>query len=192
MDRGTQVFWALIIALLGASTYFGFGVQEQMRSMQTPEASLETGALVHLDRVIDGDTVVVKTNAGDSVVVRILGIKSFESSPPKAASARFGAQAVDALRQLGGSGPIRVLLASPAKDRHGRTLATLVVGGEDLGLSLVKRGLSLVYTPYPFPAMSLYLEAQAAARFDKRGLWGDAGVAERAEALSREWQGQAE
>ncbi len=192
VDRGTQVFWAIIVALFGASAYFGLGVRARQGTIQTPEASLESGELVRLERVIDGDTVVVKTSGGAKVVVRIVGIKSFESTPAKDPSARFGAQAVGAIQQLAAGAPIRVLPSSPPKDRHGRTLATLIVGEQDLGLALVKRGLSLVYPVYPFPALSLYLEGQEAARSAELGLWGEPKVAKKADSLLTEWRNRSE
>ena len=83
---------------------------------------------------------------------------------------------------------MRVLIHSQSKDRHGRTLATLFVGDEDLGLSLIRRGLALAYTVYPVPTMQLYLDAQEDAEAAERGLWSDTDVAARARQMSKEWR----
>jgi len=83
-----------------------------------------------------------------------------------------------------------VLLNIPPKDDRGRTLATFFSGDQDVGLQMVSEGLVLVYTVYPFPAMTLYLNAQEQARTANRGLWADKDTRARAEGLMREWQRQ--
>ena len=95
---------------------------------------------------------------------------------------------VDELRRLTENEPVRVVLASPPCDRHGRTLAHLFVGEVDVGLDLVQKGLALTYFVYPFPSMSLYAAEQAHAHGDRRGLWSDAAVAQRAALLERQWR----
>lgn len=57
---------------------------------------------------------------------------------------------------------------------------------------MVRRGLVLVYTVYPFGSMSMYLQEQAKAKADRVGLWSEPDVAKRAELLSREWSRQSE
>jgi endonuclease YncB( thermonuclease family) len=86
--------------------------------------------------------------------------------------------------------PVRVVLNATPKDRHGRFLATLYADDQDVGLGLVRQGLALVYTVYPFPAMQFYLQEQDLARAGRRGLWASEEVSDRALALSREWQRQ--
>jgi endonuclease YncB( thermonuclease family) len=56
---------------------------------------------------------------------------------------------------------------------------------------MVTEGQALVYTVYPFTGMQTYLQAQDDARRQKRGLWGDPSVVDRAEGLIREWARQA-
>ena len=172
MEAGTRFFWLLIAALLGAATFFGLNAESRRRAVQRSETTLESGAVVRLQRVVDGDTLLVDAD-GQTVVVRLLGIKSFPVQPERDPVARFGKAAVDDLRRLAENQPLRVLLHNPPKDRHGRTLAELFVGQSDVGLELVKRGHALVYTVYPFPSMPLYQEEQEEARADRRGLWAD-------------------
>ncbi len=188
MDRGTRVFWGLVVALLGASAYFGANAEQRRREVQRGEASVSTGAIVHLSRVVDGDTVLVQNPDGGSVAVRILGVKSFDPAGDKAPTARAGQAAVAALGRMLGEKPIRVLLNAEPKDKHGRTIATLYVDDKDVGLTLVKQGLVLVYPVYPFPALSMYLEEQEAARAARRGFWSDPEAAHRADLLLAEWR----
>lgn len=189
MDRTATIFWSIIAVLFGASTLYGMGVLRHVRSTQKATGSLMNGDIVQLAKVIDGDTVLVEKEEGESVVVRILGIKAFDSKIQHDVASRYGRAAEEALARAGDE-PLRVLLNNPVKDRRGRTLATLFAGDEDVGLRLVRDGHALVYTVYPFPAMPLYLTAQGQARSEHKGIWGDREVRERAEAIMREWQRQ--
>jgi endonuclease YncB( thermonuclease family) len=154
------------------------------------EGKIENGNVVRLVRVIDGDTVAVVQEGEKAAVIRILGIKSFDASIDKDVVAPFGQAAVDSLLRMMSEKPVRVLLHSTPKDRHGRYLAIVYVDNQDVGLQLIKEGLALVYTVFPFPAMSLYLEEQDLARAERRGLWANSEITSRALALIREWQGQ--
>jgi endonuclease YncB( thermonuclease family) len=174
--------------LLGAGLYFGWNAEARRRAVQKPTGALANGDVALLDRVIDGDSLVVANPVGEKVAVRILGIKSFEPQPPRDSAARFGKAAMDEIERVARHQPIRVMLHSTPEDKHGRAIATLIVGDKDLGLTLVQKGLSLVYTTYPFPSMPLYLTAQERARSEQQGLWADAEVARRAELLARDWQ----
>jgi endonuclease YncB( thermonuclease family) len=143
--------------------------------------------MVQLHRVTDGDTLVVRTADGDELVVRLLGIKSFEPAPDKDLVAGIGRAAIVALEKRVGDRPLRILLHSTPKDRYGRTIATLIVGDEDIGLHLIREGLALVYPVYPFQTLPMYLDVQAKARAEGKGLWADATATRRAEALLSEW-----
>lgn len=191
MNVGNGLFWLLIASLLGSSTYFGLNAEAQRREVQRIDASLQSGAEVSLVSIIDGDTVVVKDERGASVAVRLLGIKAFDPSREKQAESRFGRNAMDALDQLLTDRMAVVQLNEPSKDKYGRTLARLKVGDRDVGLSLVKKGLVLVYTAFPFPNLADYLQEQEKARGAKKGLWADADVSRQADLLDREWRRQA-
>jgi endonuclease YncB( thermonuclease family) len=86
--------------------------------------------------------------------------------------------------------PIRVLLNATPKDKRGRYLATLYADDEDIAIRLLRQGLVLVYTVYPFPAMQSYLQEQERAKAGRRGIWSNAAAAERGLALIREWRNQ--
>jgi micrococcal nuclease len=68
----------------------------------------------------------------------------------------------------------------------------LYVDDQGIGLRLAKEGLALVYTVYPFPAMTFYLQEQELARAGRRGLWANTEVTARALALIRERQGRSQ
>lgn len=187
MDRGTKVFWIIIGLLLAASVGFGTRAEDRRRAAQTRGGSLASGDVVELLRVTDGDTVVVKTSDGQEAVVRLLGIKAFDPAPGKDPVAELGRSAVRAIESTAAGRPLRVLLHATPQDRHGRTIATLIVGEEDLALRLVSRGHALVYPVYPFATLPLYLDAQNRARGQRVGLWANDAATRRAEALIAEW-----
>lgn len=187
MDRGTRVFWLLIAVLLTASALFARGAIARRAALADHAAVLHTGDVVQLSRVVDGDSMILRTESGDLVPVRILGVKALEPRPEKSVGAAYGRAAMLELEKLVGDEPMRVMLHTTEKDRHGRFIASLFVGEKDVGLALIKRGLALAYPVYPFPTLSMYLEEQAKAHSAGTGLWGDPAVARRAEALTREW-----
>ena len=156
------------------------------------EGKVNSGDVVTLERVIDGDSVIVAQEGQKPAAIRILGIKTFEASIEKDVVAPYGQAAVDTLKRLMANRSVRILLHSTPKDRYGRYIAMLYVDDQDIGLRLVKEGLALVYTVYPFPAMSFYLQEQELARAGRRGLWANDEVTSRALALIREWQGRSQ
>lgn len=187
MDRGMRIYWTLIAALLAASAFFGVQAERTRRGLQRAEAEVQTGELLTLGSILDGDTVLMKSVAGDAVTVRIVGIKAFSAEATRDDSMPFGREAVAALHNILDGKPIRVMLHSTKKDVHGRTLASLYADGEDVAIMLLRQGLVLVYTAYPFPAMSLYLHEQSTAREAKRGIWSTPGSTARADGLARQW-----
>lgn len=182
------LFWGCITLLLGASLFYGTMAESMRRSLLRSEGKIDSGSVVALASVVDGDTVRVVQEGQQPVSVRILGIKAFEPNVAKDSAAPYGQAAVDTLQRLMADRPVRVLLHSTPKDRYGRYIATLYVDDLDIGLRLIKEGLAVVYTVYPFPAMSFYLQEQELARAGRRGLWANAEVTSRALALMREWQ----
>ncbi|MBK9571255.1 MAG: thermonuclease family protein [Rhodoferax sp.] len=187
MDRITVSFWSLVLGLCGATALFVTGIYAQQATPQQREAKLESGDLVQLVKVIDGDTVVVSKEGQANVTVRLLGIKTLESKHGKDEVAVYGRAAEEALKRLVGDKPLRVLLNTPPRDRHGRTIATLYAGDQDIGIGLISQGHAVVYAVYPFAAMPVYLQAQSAARANSLGLWGDPDVSAKAEAMIKEW-----
>jgi micrococcal nuclease len=191
-DLQTTLFWGCIALLLAASLFYGINANRMRRSLLGSEGKVNSGDVVALERVIDGDSVTVVQEGQKPASIRILGIKTFEAGIEKDIVAPYGQAAVDTLNRLMANRSVRVLLHSPPKDKHGRYIAMLYVDDQDIGLRLIKEGLALVYTVYPFPAMSFYLQEQELARAGRRGLWANTEVASRALALIREWQGRSE
>jgi micrococcal nuclease len=191
VDRITTSFWALVCLLVGTAVFYGVGAEEQRRGLQKASAKIESGALVRLSTVVDGGTIIVANEQGDRTTVSILGIRSVAGRAQRDALATWGEAAEEAIERLAAGKPVRVMLHSVPRDRQGRTLATLFVGDEDLGLRLVTDGLALVYPVHPFASLPLYLREQDSAKSARRGLWSHPDAERRAQILALEWQKQA-
>lgn len=184
------VFWGLVLALLVASAFFARGAVARKAAVAKPALVVETGAVVRLEQIVDGDTLLVRV-AGETTTLRIVGIKTFNPDASRDPFAGYGKEAVSLIGRLASDRPLRVLANVPPKDRFGRLLATLYVDDQDLGLALVRAGVALVYTAFPFPMMATYLREQEAARAERKGLWGDPAAVVRADLLAREWREEA-
>ena len=192
MDRSTTLFWSLIAVLLSASLFFAMNAEQRRKSVQAGSGKIDSGDLVRLMKVIDGDTVQVVREGQEPVTVRLIGIKSFNAKVEKDVVTPFGLAAVEALQRMMTDRPVRVMLNTTPKDKNGRYLATLFSDDQDIALYLVRQGLVLVYTVYPFPAMQGYLQEQEQARAGRRGLWASSAASERALAMINEWRGQSQ
>ncbi|MBF0320241.1 MAG: thermonuclease family protein [Nitrospirae bacterium] len=192
MDRTNKIYWAIIIILLGCSVFFILKIQDKGAKLLKASGKLQNGDIVRLHKVIDGDTIIVTKNLEDQIVVRIVGIKALDEGMKSDEITPYAKSALVALENLASERPVRVLLHPTNKDKYGRVLATIFSGDQDIALMLISRGLAIVYTKYPFPVMSLYLQQQAMARANSLGLWASKTATTRADAMIRKWQEEAQ
>jgi micrococcal nuclease len=112
--------------------------------------------------VIDGDTIDVLVGRVKTRI-RIEGIDCPELAQPFGRAAKqFSSDRVFGKR---------VEIQPQSADRYGRLLARVRVGGEDLGLALLKAGLAWQYTTYSHDPV--YGAAERSARAVHQGLWAD-------------------
>jgi micrococcal nuclease len=187
MDPTTRIFWCTVAVLTSAATFFGVQARQHEGSRVLREATLDTGDVVQISTVIDGDTVVVHKDDAGRATVRLLGIKAFEAKQAKDEPATYGRAAAEALRRHTLRVPMRVLANTPPRDRQGRTLATLYAATDDVGLWMVSQGHAMVYTVYPFNQMAAYQAAQQEARKKRLGLWASPALRDQADALAVQW-----
>jgi len=102
--------------------------------------------------------------------VRLLGIDAPEKKMP------FGQRSKQHLADL--VYRKSVIVEYSKRDRYGRTLGKILVGGVDANLSQIRAGLAWHYKQYQrdqsFEDRQLYSEAEDTARSSQRGLWADA------------------
>ena len=133
----------------------------------------ESAALQRVERVIDGDTLVLV--GGDRV--RILGINTFEPRDPGLAG-MYSKKATAAVRTwLAHSPSVAVSPVPYRRDRHGRVLAHLWIDGQHLGESLLREGLGLAVAIPPLVDHAPCLfAAEQSARNASRGIWSSSFV----------------
>ncbi len=124
-------------------------------------------------RVVDGDTVVVRTG-GHEERVRYIGVDTPESVKPGTPVQCFAKAASAANTQLVQGQEVRLVHDAEARDRYGRTLAYVYRSSDGLFVNaeLVRRGYAKPLTIPPNVAHAVELRRlAAAARRDGRGLW---------------------
>jgi len=127
--------------------------------------------------VLDGDTIVVALADGSTDTVRLLGIDTPETHHPTKPVECFGPEAsAFTSRELTGR-IVRLEGDVEARDLYGRRLAYVVVDDHRFNDELVRKGYArlLVLAPNRRHADAL-LEAELAARHERRGLWGACGA----------------
>ncbi len=120
-----------------------------------------------VERVVDGDTLRVAAEDGGSRTLRLLGVDAPESGQDGGAEARDFVAA----RVCG----IRVRWQEHGTDRYGRSVASVEVEGQDLGLLLVRHGLAWRVRRYlegqPVETVAAFDAAWQEARSARSGIW---------------------
>jgi micrococcal nuclease len=130
------------------------------------------GIEVPVDRVVDGDTIVVRLNGGLEDV-RYIGVDTPESVKPETpvecyalAASHFNEHTVDGKT-------VRLDFDAERRDVYGRLLAYVYVGDAFVNAELVRRGYARTLTIAPndrFAGLFDRLEQRAAGA--GKGLWG--------------------
>ncbi len=114
----------------------------------------DEGKVVVVERVIDGDTFVVEgvvgntaslrsrhENPSQSISVRLLGVNSPERGE------QYYDEAREFLEEAVINKNVRLEFGKEKKDKYGRVLAYVFVGGENINLKLVEEGFANFYFP---------------------------------------------
>jgi len=136
----------------------------------TEPAAFPEATVVHVD---DGDTIDVWTD-GHRERVRYIGIDAPELAHDGLAAARGGEAATRLNRALLAGRRVRLEFDLERRDRYGRLLAYVWLGGTLINAEMVRRGYARVLTIPPNVRYQRWFEAaEAEAREARRGLWGD-------------------
>ncbi|RCJ25539.1 nuclease [Nostoc minutum NIES-26] len=140
-----------------------------------------------VERVSDGDTLAVKDTQGNKFTVRFACMDAPEIAHSnkernsKRASDRnqfsWGVKAQQRVQQLVQQGGDRVTLNITDSDRYGRKIAEIrLKNGTFIQQVLLREGLAKVYRPYlnKCPSRDLVEQAEAEAKQQRLGVWGDA------------------
>lgn len=129
--------------------------------------------VVHVVRVIDGDTVVVKGRVAGDEHIRLYGIDAPEKTQARGAEATQSLEAI-----VDEQSERKVLLRRYGIDGYGRTLGILTTVGDpsnDINLEMIRRGWAWASSnkhDKVKPPMQ-YGASQTEARFLRLGLWQD-------------------
>lgn len=129
-----------------------------------------------IEKVIDGDTVVVRGQTGKAVTVRLIGIDTPEVEGSPAGAECYGAEASAAARALLPVGTAVVLTTDNTQatyDKYDRLLAYVTLSdGRDVGEELIRTGFAREYTyAAPYILQARYRAAEALAVQIRVGLW---------------------
>lgn len=173
---------SISVFLLLCSSYFFYGAESLRRQLRKSEVqAFNSGDIVQVIDVIDGDEMTVTTPSKDAkTVVRLLGIMALDPTREgHAGTVHFGQQAVDYLRSIcAGHSAKLIMEQAQHQDKNGRLLAYVQIETDngfdsDLGMQLIEKGLALVYTKYPTKREAKYLVAEQKAIAAGQGLWQD-------------------
>jgi micrococcal nuclease len=123
-----------------------------------------------VERVVDGDTLVIA--GGDRI--RLIGVDTPETKHPTKPPQPFGKEAYEFTRRTVEGKQVQIKFdPRETKDRYGRTLAYVYVDGQFLNEMLIRQGLARALLSYPFSAemKSVFRNAEAAAKSERRGVW---------------------
>lgn len=131
-------------------------------------------SLIRVDRVVDGDTVVLD-HLG---TVRLIGIDTPETVHPTKPVECYGPEASAFLKGLLFWGRVRLEYGNEFRGNYGRQLFYLFrEDGLDINLELVRQGYARAYRDrFPHPRKAEFVQAEDDARARKVGLWGKCGT----------------
>ena len=144
------------------------GVLANLLAVGVPAQSPDA---VVVERVIDGDTVVV-SGIG---TVRLIGVDPPETVDPRKPVQFFGKEASAFATGLLLRQTVRVEYDQQRTDRYNRTLAYLYLpDGRLANTEIIRQGYGHAYLSYPFSKMEAFRQAEREAREAGRGLWAHA------------------
>lgn len=104
-------------------------------------------------RVVDGDTIDVRMADGTTERVRVHSIDAPETYRPRCDAEREAGEAATAALYAATFGPRAVVRVTPLRrDRYGRIVGIVTVGGEDVGDLLVEAGVAVPWRGRREPA----------------------------------------
>jgi len=138
--------------------------------------------LARVERVGDGDTIVVRLASGKQERVRLLGIDAPELHHPARPEEYYAAEARDYVDQRIGGGVVRLRrdsLREQDRDSYDRLLRYVELpDGQSLNAELVRTGHAYAYTRFPLTELDRFRALEQEARREQRGVWHDGGLTE--------------
>lgn len=123
---------------------------------------------VQVLRIVDGDTISIEEEDGDTEHVRIIGIDT-----PEVGECYFE-EASEHLRQLIGNRRVE-LKSQPTdnRDKYQRLLRYVHLADEDIGRIMLQVGYARIFPWFDHPRMEEYAGVEFEAKEKGKGLWGE-------------------
>ncbi|MBM4397600.1 MAG: thermonuclease family protein [Deltaproteobacteria bacterium] len=164
--RGRALLSLVVVAAVAAGAVAGWRALDLRgeRPSKPARPVSSSAGLARVERVVDGDTVVLA--GGDRV--RIAGINTPEKGEELAAEASALARRLAEGRDAEVRAPVR------RRDAYRRLLGDVVVDGRSLREAMLEAGLAhvMLIPPYDPAEAARLLEVEAGARAARRGIWG--------------------
>ncbi|HON93834.1 MAG TPA: thermonuclease family protein [Methanoregulaceae archaeon] len=179
MKRTSRLLSAIILTALLLTITVALNNAADARPPRTLRSI--TGTVV---RVIDGDTMKVRSPFGSIVTVRLYGIDAPEAPHGNMPGQPLGEASKSALEELVYPGS-EVTIHVMAVDKYRRFVSIVETpscyDSCSVNLSLLRAGMAEVYREYlnDEPMRSAYLEAERQAKKERRGIWNNASSYER-------------
>lgn len=130
-----------------------------------------------VDRVVDGDTIVVQVKS-QQTTIRLIGVDTPETVHPSKPVEHYGKEASQFTANLL-KGERVYVVTDPSQgttDKYGRTLAYIyrVPDGLFVNAEIIRQGYGHAYTQYPFKYMEEFRQLEQFARQAEKGLWSNA------------------
>ncbi len=128
-----------------------------------------------VERVIDGDSLIIRTESGYLKEARIIGINSYELNSPSEEYRIYGRIGKDFAYYTLNKKSVHFTIGGDGVDRYGRVLIYLWYDNTKLyNEEILKRGFAKAFLRYSFnKAMKKrFKEAEEFAKVNMRGLWG--------------------
>lgn len=149
-------------------------IDEGSPTQASPPVKKESTFIV--ERVVDGDTLVLKGAVGQ-ITVRLLGINSPESVDPRKVVECFGKESAEHLSQLvlGKTVLMHTDSTQGLRDKYDRILGYIFLSDQQLiNKRMIEEGYAYEYTyQTPYEYQNAFKEAQIYAEKNKLGLWAD-------------------
>ena len=128
-----------------------------------------------VERVIDGDTIEVRTGSGTQKV-RLIGVDTPEIHDENPKLAELAKLAANYTRGRLQSATVSLEFDIDQQDIYGRTLAYVWLQDENFNETIIKNGYGRVYLPFSFRYSKLFEKANSQAKKQKLGIWNDPEV----------------
>lgn len=189
ISKSTQQKLVRVLVLVSALMLVFFGVEDTPRtseqSVEQPVVVIPTipDGLFFVERVVDGDTIVVRASDGVQSRVRLIGIDTPESVHPTKPVECFATEASTKLRTLIEGKLVRMEYddTQGTLDTYDRVLGYVFLeDGTFVNEVMIAQGYAYEYTynkAQPYQYQDAFVHAQEIAQATKQGFWAG-GVCE--------------